>query len=344
MSSEQLDAAQMETRRMKAVRMQAVQIAEHGGADVLSYADVAVPEPGPGQVRVRVRAAGLNPADTYMVRGGYEFFHNPLPWIPGFDSAGDVDALGAGVTGLEVGDRVFVAGVLAPSSGAFAQYHVAEAAVVRPLPGSVSYAQGAAVGVPYPTAYHALFQRAELRPGETVLIHGASGGVGQACVQFARAHGARVLATAGSPEGMELARAQGAHVVVDHQADDHVEALRNAAPNGIDVVIEMAASTNLEQDLGLLARGGRIAIVGARTSVEISPRLVMRTEAAILGIALWYMTPAQVSEALAATAAGLESGTLAPKVGHELPLERIAEGFGLVTTGHRAGKVVLAVH
>ena len=211
MSSEQLNPAQIDPDPTHAGRMKAVQITEHGGADVLSCADVEVPQPGPGQVRIRVRAAGLNPADTYMVRGGYEFFHNPLPWVPGFDSAGDVDALGAGVTGLAVGDRVFVAGVLAPSSGAFAQYHVADAAVVRPLPGSVSYAQGAAVGVPYPTAYHALFQRAGLRPGETVLIHGASGGVGQACVQFARAHGARVLATAGSPEGLELARDQGAH-------------------------------------------------------------------------------------------------------------------------------------
>ncbi|SDB82911.1 NADPH2:quinone reductase [Raineyella antarctica] len=324
-------------------RMRAIQITEHGGAEVLSYTEVDVPAPGPGQVRVRVRAAGLNPADTYMVRGGYEFFHNPLPWVPGFDSAGDIEAVGEGVEGLAVGDRVFVAGVLAPSSGAFGQYHVADASVVRQLPDSVSYAQGSAIGVPYQTAYHALFQRAGLRPGETVLIHGASGGVGQACVQFARAHGARVIATAGSAEGLDLARTQGAHVVLDHTAEDHVEAIRAAAPKGIDVVIEMAASTNLEHDLGLLARGGRVAIVGARTPVEITPRLVMRTEAAILGIALWYMTPGQVAEALAATAAGLETGTLSPTVGHELPLERLAEGFALVTTGHRAGKVVLTV-
>lgn len=338
MSSEQTTPAGGQNAMMKAM-----QITEHGGAEKLSYEDVVVPQPGPGQVRVRVRAAGLNPADTYMVRGGYEFFHNPLPWVPGFDSAGDVDALGEGVTGLAVGDRVFVAGVLAPSSGAFAQYHVAEAAVVRRLPASLSYAQGAAVGVPYATAYHALFQRAGVRPGETVLIHGASGGVGQACVQFARACGARVLASAGSPEGLELARTQGAHVVVDHTAEDHVEALREAAPQGIDMVIEMAASANLEDDLGLLARGGRVAIVGARTPVEITPRLVMRTEAAILGIALWYMTPEQVTEALAATEAGLENGTLHPAIGHELPLPQLAEGFSLVTSGHRAGKVVLAV-
>lgn len=323
--------------------MKAVQITEHGGADVLRHVDVEVPEPGPGQVRVRVRAAGLNPADTYMVRGGYEFYHNPLPWVPGFDSAGDVDAVGEGVRGLSVGDRVFVAGVLAPSPGAFAQFHVADALVVRRLPDGVSYAQGAAIGVPYPTAYHALFQRAGLRPGETVLVHGASGGVGQACVQFARAHGAHVLATAGSPEGLDLARAQGAHVAVDHSSADHVEALREAAPDGIDVVIEMAASSNLEGDLGLLARGGRVTIVGARTPVEITPRLAMRTDAAILGIALWHMSRSQVHEALAAIAAGLESATLHPVVGHELPLDRIADGFALVTTGHRSGKVVLIV-
>lgn len=323
--------------------MRAVQITEHGDAGVLRYVDTVKPEPGPGQVRVRVRAAGLNPADTYMVRGGYEFFHNPLPWVPGFDSAGEIDAIGAEVTGLAVGDRVFVAGILAASDGAFAQYHVAEARVVRRLPDSVGYEEGAALGVPYATAYRALFQRADLRPGGTVLVHGASGGVGQACVQFARAHGARVLATAGTAEGRALAARQGAHVVVDHSTTDHVEELRRATPEGIDVVIEMAASNNLEADLGLLARNGRVVVVGARTPVEITPRLVMRTEAAILGVALWHITPAQTRQALAAIGAGLENGTLAPLVGHRLPLERIADGFALVTTGHRHGKVVLTV-
>lgn len=323
--------------------MRAVQITEHGDASVLRYVDTVKPEPGPGQVRVRVRAAGLNPADTYMVQGGYEFFHNPLPWVPGFDSAGEIDAIGAEVTGLAVGDRVFVAGILAASDGAFAQYHVAEARVVRRLPDSVGYEEGAALGVPYATAYRALFQRADLRPGETVLVHGASGGVGQACVQFARAHGARVLATAGTAEGRALAARQGAHVVVDHSTTDHVEELRRATPEGIDVVIEMAASNNLEADLGLLARNGRVVVVGARTPVEITPRLVMRTEAAILGVALWHITPAQTRQALAAIGAGLENGTLAPLVGHRLPLERIADGFALVTTGHRHGKVVLTV-
>lgn len=323
--------------------MRAMLIEQHGGPEVLVAGEVEVPEPGPGQVRVRVHAAGLNPADTYMVRGGYEFFHNPLPWVPGFDSAGQVDAVGQDVAGLVVGDRVFVAGVLGPCSGAFAEFHVADASVVGLLPERLAYGQGAAIGVPYPTAYHALFQRAALRPGETVLVHGASGGVGQACVQFARAAGARVVATAGSVEGWELARSQGAHVVVDHNAEDHVEALRRAAPGGYDVVVEMAASTNLEHDLGLLARHGRVAIVGARTPVQITPRLVMRNDAAILGIALWHMTDDQVREALAATVAGLESGTLTPAVGRELPLDRLAEAFALVTTGHRSGKVVLTV-
>ncbi|WP_194793159.1 NADPH:quinone reductase [Raineyella fluvialis] len=323
--------------------MKAVQITEHGDAGVLRYVDTEVPEPGPGQVRVRVRAAGVNPADTYMVRGGYEFFHNPLPWVPGFDSAGDIDAVGEGVTGLAVGDRAFVAGILGPSDGAFAQHHVAEARIVHRLPDGVGYEEGAALGVPYATAYRALFQRAEVRPGETVLVHGASGGVGQACVQFARAHGARVIATAGTPEGLDLATRQGAHAVVDHSADTHVEALREAAPEGIDAIIEMAASANLESDLGLLARNGRVVIVGARTPVEITPRLVMRTEAAILGLALWHITPEQSRQALSAIGAGLENGTLAPLIGHSLPLERIADAFALVTTGHRSGKVVLTV-
>lgn len=323
--------------------MKAVQITEHGDAEVLRWVDTEVPRPGPGQVRVRVRAAGLNPADTYMVRGGYEFFHNPLPWVPGFDSAGDVDALGEGVSGLAVGDRVFVAGIPAAADGAFAQYHVADARVVRPLPATVDYAEGAALGVPYTTAYRALFQRADLRPGETVLVHGASGGVGQACVQFARAHGARVIATAGTTEGLALASRQGAHVAVDHSTPEHIAELHELAPDGIDVVVEMAASNNLEADLGLLARDGRVVVVGARTPVEITPRLVMRTEAAVLGVALWNITPEQTHQALSAIGAGLENGTLAPLVGHRLPLERVAEAFALVSNGHRMGKVVLTV-
>lgn len=338
MSSEQTRPASSDVPLMRAL-----QIREFGGPEVLQPSSVAVPDPGPGQVRVRVRAAGLNPADTYMVRGGYEFFDHPLPWVPGFDSAGEVDAWGEGVSGFTVGDRVFVAGVLGPCSGAFAEYHVADAAVVGRLPRALSFSQGAAVGVPYATAYHTLFQRAGLRPGETVLVHGASGGVGQACLQYARAHGARVVATAGSPGGLELARAQGADAVVDHGAEHHVSALRDVAPGGFDVIVEMAASSNLEHDLTLLARHGRVAIVGARTPVEITPRLVMRNDAAILGIALWHLSPAQVREALAATAAGLANGTLVPAVGVELPLDQPAEAFTRVTAGHRVGKVVLTV-
>lgn len=323
--------------------MKAIQIREHGGAEVLQYVDVEVPEPGPGQVRIRVRAAGLNPADTYQVRGGYEFYDAQLPWVPGFDSAGEVDAVGADVSGLRVGDRVFVVGILAASSGAFAQYHVADARVVHPLPAHVSFEQGAAIGTPYPTAYRALFQLGGLRPGQAVLVHGASGGVGQACVQFARATGARVIATAGSQDGLALVRELGADHVIDHSGPDHIAAITELAPEGIDLVVELAASANLDHDMGLLARDGTIVVVGARTPVEINPRQLMKTEGRIRGLVLWHSTPRQSQEAIAAIAAGLANGTLAPVIGPTVALSELGRGFSLVTSGHRTGKVIVTV-
>jgi len=323
--------------------VKAVMIDRYGGGEVLHVADAPVPDPGPGQVRVRVRAAGVNPADTYMVRGGYEFVDVPLPWIPGYDEAGEVDALGPDVTGLAAGQRVFVAGTLGNNPGAFAEYHIASAAVCLPLPDRISFEEGAALGVPYVTAYRALFQRAHLRPSETVLVHGASGGVGQACVQFARARGATVVATAGSVEGLELARAQGAHVTVDHTAPDHTDLLRAAVPGGYDVVAEMAASSNLTDDIALVARGGRIVVIGARGPVDVAPRGLMRPEAAILGVALWNAEEVEQREALAAIAAGVAAGTLRPRIDSVVALERAGEAFDRVTSGHRHGKVVLAV-
>ena len=323
--------------------MKAVTIDRYGGGEVLHLTEVPVPDPAPGQVRVRVRAAGVNPADTYMVRGGYEFVDVALPWIPGFDEAGEVDALGPEVTGLSVGQRVFVAGTLGNNSGAFAEYHLASAPVCLPLPDRVSFEEGAALGVPYVTAYRALFQRAHLRPSETVLVHGASGGVGQACVQVARAHGATVVASAGSAEGLEFARAQGGQITVDHTAPDQTDLLRAAAPGGYDVVAEMAAGANLGDDIDLLARGGRIVVIGARGTVELAPRALMRTESAVLGLALWNADATDRREALAAIAAGVSAGTLRPRIDSVVALEHAGDAFDLVATGHRHGKVILAI-
>jgi NADPH:quinone reductase len=182
--------------------MHGIQVSEFGGPEVLEHRELPAPEPGAGQVRVRLRAIGVNPADTYIRTGTYAFFTPALPYVPGFDGSGMVDAVGAGVVEVAPGDRVLVAALGTPGcSGLYADLAVVDAAAVHPLPSTLSYGQGAAVGVPCVTAWRALFQKARLQPGETVLIHGASGGVGVPATQLAADAGAVVVGTAGSATG-----------------------------------------------------------------------------------------------------------------------------------------------
>jgi NADPH:quinone reductase len=235
-----------------------IQASEFGGPEVLRYRELPVPEPGAGQVRVRLHAVGVNPADTYIRTGTYAFFKPELPYTPGFDGAGVVDEVGAGVEGVGPGDRVFLGALGTPGwSGAYAELAVVDAAGVHPLPPTLSYGQGAAVGVPCVTAWRALFQKAGLRPGETVLIHGASGGVGVPATQLASDAGAVVIGTAGSAAGAEVVRDAGASHVLDHSAPGYLEQLPDlTGGRGVSVVVEMLADVNLEQDLGVLAVGG----------------------------------------------------------------------------------------
>lgn len=319
--------------------MHAIRVGRFGGEDVLDYTEVPVPEPGAGQVRVRLHAAGVNPADTYVRTGGYAFFTPALPYTPGFDGAGVVDAVGAGVTSTAPGQRVFLSSLgTAGFSGAYAEFAVTDAADVQPLPDSLSYAQGAAIGVPCATAWRALFQKAALRAGETVLIHGASGGVGIPATQLARDAGATVIGTAGTPEGAELVRAAGAHHVLDHTVAGYRDELAELAPA---VVVEMLADVNLAADLEVLATYGRVVVVGSRGSLEFTPRLTMRKEATILGTALWNATPAERAAALTGVAAKLADGTLRPVVGIELPLREAAEAHRRVLAPGARGKLVL---
>ena len=319
--------------------MHAIRVGRFGDEDTLEYTEVPVPEPGTGQVRVRLHAAGVNPADTYIRTGSYAFFTPALPYTPGFDGAGVVDAVGAGVTSTAPGERVFLSSLgTAGFSGAYAEFAVTDAADVRPLPDALSYAQGAAVGVPCVTAWRALFQKAALRPGETVLIHGASGGVGIPATQLARDADATVIGTAGTPDGAELVRAAGAHHVLDHTAAGYRDELADLAP---DVIIEMLADVNLAHDLEVVATYGRIVVVGSRGTLDFNPRLTMRKEATIHGTALWNATPAESAAALAAVSAKLAGGTLHPVVGTELPLHEAAEAHRRVLAPGARGKLVL---
>jgi NADPH2:quinone reductase len=289
-------------------------------------------------VVVRVKAAGVNPYDTYTRLGTYAI-KPALPYTPGGDAAGTVDSVGAGVEGFAPGDRVYVGGTL---TGAYAEQTLAEAWQVHPLPPNVTFAQGAGVNVPYATAYRALWQIARAQAGDTVLIHGASGGVGVAGVQLARAAGMTVIGTGGTERGRELAAVQGAHHVLDHRAPDYLdELMKLTAGRGVDVILEMLANVNLAKDLSVLAPKGRVVVIGNRGTIEINPRDIMRRDAAVLGMVLFNASRQELASIHAGIVAGLENGTLRPVVGKELPLAEAAQAHRAVMESGAFGKIVL---
>ncbi len=318
--------------------MKAIRIHEFGGPEVLKLEEVEDPKPEAGQVLVRVGAAGVNPVDTY-IRNGAHAVKPKLPYTPGHDAAGTVEAVGEGATRVGAGDRVYVAGSL---TGAYAELALCDESQVHALPARVSFAEGAGVSTPYATAYRALFQRAQGRPGETVFVHGASGGVGTAALQLARAAGFKVIGTAGTVEGRRHASEQGAHHVLDHHAEGYLEELTSlTGERGPDVILEMLANVNLNSDLGVVAKGGRVVTIGSRGPVEINPRLAMTRDATVLGMSLFNASPQELASIHAAIEAGLESGTLRPIVGREFPLAEAARAHEEVLKPGALGKIVL---
>lgn len=318
--------------------MKAIMVHEFGGPEVLKYEDVPTPKPAGGQVLVRVHGAGVNPYDTYMRAGTYAI-KPPLPYTPGSDAAGEVEAVGQGVTKFKPGDRVYTAKTV---SGAYAEYALALESQIHLLPAKVSYVQGAGVWVPYGTAYHALYQCAMARAGESVLVHGASGGVGTAAVQIARSLGMIVLGTAGTEKGLDLVRREGAHHVFDHSQSGYLDKIREAtAGRGVDVVLEMLANVNLANDLKLLATNGRVIVIGSRGDVTITPRDLMMRRSSVRAFTLWGISDAEDKEIHAGLFAGLDNGTLRPVVGKELPLRDAARAHKEVLERGAFGKIVL---
>jgi NADPH2:quinone reductase len=316
--------------------MKAIRVHKFGGPEVLQLDDVADPKPGPGQVLVEIKAAGVNPVDTYVRSGNYAQLP-ALPYIPGADGAGVVKALGDGVTRLRAGDRVWVA-----RQAGYAQLAAGDAAMVHPLPAGLTFGQGAAVGVPYATAYRGLHHKAQARAGETLLVHGASGGVGIAAVQLGVAHGMTVIGTGGTDRGRKLVAEQGAHHVLDHTAADYTKRLMELTQGrGADVILEMLANVNLQKDIDVVARFGRIVVIGNRGTVEINPRGTMGKDAAIFGLSLWNATPAELASIMSALSAGLANGTLRPVVGRELPMAQAAAAHQAVLEPGAYGKIVL---
>lgn len=318
--------------------MKAIRVHQFGGPEVMKLEELPDLHPGPGEVVVRVKAVGVNPVDTYIRSGAYAS-KPALPYTPGMDAAGIVEAVGQGVARFVSGARVYVAGTL---SGAYAEQARCKESQVHPLPEKISFAQGAAVNIPYATAYRALFHRARALPGETVLVHGASGGVGIASVQLARAAGMKVIGTAGTDRGRNLVMEQGAHHVLDHRAADYLSQLEQLTNGrGVDVILEMLANVNLGKDLTVLARNGRIVVIGSLGSVEINPRDTMSRDASILGMTLMNATELELAGIHAALVAGLENGTLRPVINQELPLAEAPRAHQLVMEPGSYGKIVL---
>ncbi len=319
--------------------MKAIRVHEFGGPEVMKLEDVPDPQAGPGQVVVHIHAAGVNPVDSYVRTGTYAFKPS-LPYTPGTDAGGEVLAIGPGVQRVKAGDRVYTT---SPNTGTYAEQVLCAEAQVHCLPDNVSFEQGAAMGVPYGTAYRGLFQRAEAKPAETVLVHGASGGVGSAAVQLARAAGLTVIGTAGNDRGLELVKQEGAHHVLNHSSEGYLDELMKLTDGrGVDVIVELLANKNLGKDLPVLAKKGRVAVIGSRGPIEINPRDAMGREADIRGVTLMAASEQEYKAMHAALVAGLENGTLRPVIGQRIPLGEAARAHVEIMKPSGAhGKIVL---
>jgi NADPH2:quinone reductase len=322
--------------------MRAIRVHQFGDPSVMKLEDVPEPQAGAGHVIVDVKAAGVNPVDTYIRSGQYAFLP-PLPYTPGSDAAGVVVAVGSEVPGIKVGDRVYVMGTIGGRAwGAYAQRAVCTIDQVHHLPSHITFAEGAGVGVPFVTAWRALFDRGRAVPGETVLIHGASGAVGVGAVQMASAAGLRVFGTAGSERGRALVREQGAHEVFDHSASGYEkDIVAKTGGRGVELIIEMLANVNLVKDLDLIATRGRIVIVGNRGALELNPRAIMGKDATVVGFTNFNVLPGELATAHAAIVAGMERSGYKPHVGKEIPLADAPRAHEDVLKPGAYGKIVL---
>ena len=318
--------------------MKAIRVERFGEPEVLQLVEVPDPRISAGQILVQIKAAGVNPVETY-IRGGTYARKPPLPYTPGTDGAGIVVATGSDDGDFKSGDRVFLSGSI---SGTYAEAAVCTPDQVHPLPEIASFAQGAALGIPYATAFRGIFHRGDARGGETLLVHGASGGVGTAAVQLARSAGIKVFGTAGSPEGRELVRELGADRVFDHHDLGYREAIMKATDGrGVDCILEMLANVNLGADLQLLAPRGRVVVIGSRGSVEMNPRDAMMRDADIRGMILGNAPGEERRAIYKSLGEHLAAGRIQPVIAKELPLAAAPQAHREVMSPNAKGKIVL---
>lgn len=324
--------------------MRAILCRDTTGLDGLDHADFPVPTPGPGQVRIAVAAAGVNFADSLMITGRYQ--ERPgLPFVPGLEIAGRIDAVGDKVEGLSPGRRVLAV----VDGGGFAEQALANAADVVPLPDGIDDVTAAGFAIAYGTAIGALDWRAGLKPGERLLVHGAAGGVGLTSVEVGRAMGAEVVATARGEEKLALARRHGAAQAVDSDAPDLAARLKElSGGQGFDVVLDPVGGAVFDASLRAVAWGGRIVVVGFASGKvpQIPANILLVKNAAAIGF-YWgsyrRRDPALLRQSFATLFGWLAEGRLRPHVSHVLPLDRTAEAIGLLLDRRSTGKVVIKI-
>jgi putative PIG3 family NAD(P)H quinone oxidoreductase len=330
---------------MAAPTMRAIEIAEPGGPHVLRPARRPLPEPGPGEVRVRVDAAGVNRPDVIQRQGKYP----PPPGasdIPGLELAGTIDALGDGVTDWGVGDRVCAL----VSGGGYAEYCAVPAIQCLPIPSGFDAVQAAALPETFFTVWANVFERGGLRAGEILLLHGGTSGIGTTAIQLARAFGARVLATAGSPEKCAACVALGAERAVNYRAEDFVAAAREATGGrGVDVVLDMVGGPYIPRNLEALAPGGRLVLIALQggSKAEASFLPVLQRHLTITG-SLLRPRPVEEKGRLARALREkvwplLESGRVRPVIDSTFPLERAGDAHRRMESGAHVGKIVLTL-
>jgi NADPH2:quinone reductase len=324
--------------------MRAVVCRELGGPDALELADLPTPEPGACGVRIRVRAAGVNFADGLMLAGRYQ--EKPhLPFTPGLELAGEIEAVGAGVRGLAPGQRVLAI----VSHGAFAEQAVARADDVVTLPDDIDDVTAAGFAIAYGTAHGALRWRAGLHAGETLVVHGAGGGVGLTAVECGKAIGATVIATARGEEKLAVARTHGADHAVDSDDPDLKGRLRELTEGrGADVVYDPVGGAVFDASLRAIAWEGRIVAVGFASGQvpQVPANLLLVKNAAVLGF-YWGSyrkhDPERLRDGLKELFAWHRAGRIRPHVSQTMPLARTAEAIRLLTERRAIGKVVVTM-
>lgn len=325
--------------------MKVIDIAAPGGPEQLVLGERPLPEPGPGQLRIRVRAAGVNRPDILQRQGHYDPPEGASD-VPGLEVAGEVDALGAGAAGYAVGDRVMAL----LGGGGYAEACVVDTTHCLPIPEGVSLVEAAALPETWVTVWANVFEHGALAEGETLLVHGGSSGIGHTAIQLAKARGAKVITTSGTPDKVRFCEGLGADLSLDYKAQDFVDAIKRFTDRaGVDVVLDMVGGAYLRKDLEVLAFRGRhvsIAFLGGAVGEVVIPKL-MAKQATLTGSTLRARPAAEKARLIDRVRSELgpllESGKARPHVDRTFPLAEAAEAHRCMESGDFLGKLVLEV-